>query len=165
MKRALLVGALGLAITATPVGATEAGVSSPTRFQTPTSQVVNPVAVNDAVLWKSTELYKATILWNKVQYANTHKIKHSSYGGEALYGNGACGGNLPTCRIMQCENGGKITGRNPTNHRVSGKWQIDDGTWDGYGGYSSAEDAPESVQDERAAQIWDGGNGRGQWAC
>jgi hypothetical protein len=65
---------------------------------------------------------------------------------------------------MQCESGGNIRAENPTSS-ASGKWQIIDGTWNGYGGYSRASDAPESVQDERAAQIYAGGRGRSQWVC
>jgi hypothetical protein len=79
-------------------------------------------------------------------------------------GSGRCGGNLPPCSVMQCESGGNIRAENPTSS-ASGKWQIIDGTWNGYGGYSRASDAPESVQDERAAQIYAGGRGRSQWVC
>jgi hypothetical protein len=77
---------------------------------------------------------------------------------------GRCGGDLPTCRIMQCESGGSDTAQNPSS-TASGKWQILDSTWGGYGGYRRARDAPESVQDARARQLWAGGAGRSQWAC
>ena len=79
-------------------------------------------------------------------------------------GSGACGGSLPTCAIMQCESGGDIHAENPTSS-ASGKWQIIDGTWNGYGGYARASDAPESVQDAKARQLWNGGAGRSQWVC
>jgi hypothetical protein len=74
-----------------------------------------------------------------------------------------CGGDLPSCGIMWCENKGKIRGKNPGSS-ASGKWQFVDGTWDGYGGYEHAEDAPEDVQDDKARELWDGGAGRGHWA-
>jgi hypothetical protein len=77
---------------------------------------------------------------------------------------GSCGGNLPTCAIMACESGGDPLAENPTSS-ASGKWQIIDSTWAGHGGYAHASDAPEHVQDERAAEIWAGGSGRGQWDC
>lgn len=78
-------------------------------------------------------------------------------------GTGRCGGNLPPCSVMYCESGGSLTARNRSG--AAGKWQIMPGTWNGYGGYSSADQAPESVQDERAAQIYAGGAGAGNWVC
>ena len=65
---------------------------------------------------------------------------------------------------MYRESGGNIRAKNPTSS-ASGKWQILDSTWAGYGGYSSAMYAPESVQDARAAQIWAGGRGCSAWAA
>lgn len=82
----------------------------------------------------------------------------------ASYGSGACGGNLPPCSVMMCESGGSLTAQNP-NSSASGKWQILDSTWANYKGYSRAMYAPESVQDERAAQIYAGGAGRSAWVC
>lgn len=76
---------------------------------------------------------------------------------------GRCGGSLPTCGVMNCESGGNIRAENPSSS-ASGKWQIIDSTWGGYGGYSRASHAPESVQDERARQLWAGGAGAGHWA-
>lgn len=83
----------------------------------------------------------------------------------AQYGSGACGGDLPPCSVMMCESsGGNLRAQNPRSS-ASGKWQILDSTWAGYGGYARASDAPESVQDERARQVYAGGAGRGQWVC
>lgn len=117
-------------------------------------------ALSQVMLWNDTIFYN-----NLTKQATKSTKRYTSYSGPAIYGTGACGGDLPPCSVMMCENGGKITGTGMTNPRVSGKWQIHDGTWDGYGGYESAEDAPESVQDEKAALIYDGGAGRGQWEC
>jgi len=66
--------------------------------------------------------------------------------------------------IVMCESGGNYSAENPTS-TASGAYQIIDGTWDGYGGYSHASDAPPSVQDAKAAEIWNGGAGAGNWVC
>lgn len=62
---------------------------------------------------------------------------------------GACGGDLPPCWIMMRESGGDIRAQNPDSS-ASGKWQMLDSTWAGYGGYAHAKDAPEWVQDAKA---------------
>lgn len=61
---------------------------------------------------------------------------------------------------MWCENKGKITGKNP-HSSASGKWQIVDGTWNDYRGYEHAQDAPESVQDDKARELW--AESHGHW--
>ncbi len=93
------------------------------------------------------------------------KSKRSgTVGAAARYGSGACGGDLPPCSVLACESGGNLTAENP-HSTASGKWQILDSTWGGYGGYSRAMYAPEEVQDERARQIYAGGAGRSAWVC
>lgn len=104
---------------------------------------------------------------------------------EARYGSGACGGDLPPCSVLACESGGDLNAHNPSG--ADGKWQImsnDDGganTWattdtdgdnrpDAYIGpdgtaYDDPSDAPESVQDDRAREIYAGGAGRKAWVC
>lgn len=84
--------------------------------------------------------------------------------GTAQSSGGRCGGDLPPCSVMRCESGGNLRAENPSSS-ASGKWQIVDGTWDGYGGYRHAADAPESVQDAKARELYAGGRGRGQWVC
>lgn len=79
-------------------------------------------------------------------------------------GSGACGGNLPPCYVMMRESRGSLTAKNPSS-TASGKWQFLDSTWAGYGGYAHASDAPESVQDARAAQVWAGGSGCSNWSA
>jgi hypothetical protein len=66
---------------------------------------------------------------------------------------------------MRCESGGNTTAVNHNSIRPAGKWQITTGTWGGYGGYATADQAPEAVQDAKARELWRGGAGRGQWAC
>jgi hypothetical protein len=79
-------------------------------------------------------------------------------------GSGQCGGDLPPCYVMMRESRGDIRAENPVS-TASGKWQFLDSTWGGYGGYSHAADAPESVQDARAREVWAGGAGASNWAC
>lgn len=82
---------------------------------------------------------------------------------------GPSGGWAIPEHIVMCESGGDYTAENGGSRwagsTASGAYQIIDGTWGGYGGYDHAADAPPSVQDERAAQIWNGGAGRGNWVC
>lgn len=80
-------------------------------------------------------------------------------------GSGRCGGDLPPCYVMERESGGNIRAQNPTS-TASGKWQDLDSTWNGYGGYAHAKDAPEPVQDEFNRALYDGGAGCSHWnAC
>ena len=65
---------------------------------------------------------------------------------------------------MMCESKGNIRAQNPTSS-ASGKWQVINSTWNGYGGYATAASAPESVQDAFARQLYAGGAGRGHWVC
>lgn len=79
-------------------------------------------------------------------------------------GNGRCGGSLPPCYVMMRESGGNLTAKNPRS-TASGKWQALNPTWNGFGGYSEAWQAPEAVQDAFAAQLWAGGSGCSHWAA
>jgi muramidase (phage lysozyme) len=65
---------------------------------------------------------------------------------------------------MMRESGGNITAQNPTS-TASGKWQFINSTWAGFGGYAEAWMAPESVQDDKARQLWAGGSGCGHWSA
>lgn len=80
-------------------------------------------------------------------------------------GTGACGGDLPPCWVMNRESGGDPTVWNRQGSGASGKWQVMPGTWAGYGGYSAAAYAPESVQDEFARRLWAGGAGCAHWSA
>lgn len=73
-----------------------------------------------------------------------------------------CGGALPSCCTLEHESHGTPDAQNPTSSS-SGLWQFTDDTWAGYGGYQHAADAPASVQNERAVQVFAGGRGASNW--
>lgn len=94
-----------------------------------------------------------------------------STGGQSYNGNPSgsvngypCGGDLPPCYVLKRESGGNPRAENPVS-TASGLWQFIDGTWNGFGGYSHASDAPPDVQNEKARLTWAGGAGAGHWAC
>lgn len=98
----------------------------------------------------------------------------------AVYGSGACGGDLPPCSVMRRESGGNIRAINRTGcggRGCYGKWQFDPVTfipgctvtkWEArtcgtYQGFQFASDAPEEVQDARARELWANGAGHSHW--
>ena len=80
------------------------------------------------------------------------------------YGSGRCGGNLPPCYVVDRESKGQIDIYNTQGSGASGKYQFMPETWNGYGGYANAADAPESVQDAKAEEVWAGGAGCSHWS-
>lgn len=64
-------------------------------------------------------------------------------------GGGGCG--LDT--IKQRESGGNYAAQNKRS-TASGAYQVLNGTWGGYGGYSRAGDAPAAVQDKFAGELY-----------
>ncbi|HEY8547174.1 MAG TPA: transglycosylase family protein [Acidimicrobiales bacterium] len=72
------------------------------------------------------------------------------------------GGGCVPDYIVQRESGGDYKAENPTS-TASGKYQFLDSTWNGYGGYQHASDAPPAVQDAKACEVWDNGNGAHHW--
>jgi septal ring factor EnvC (AmiA/AmiB activator) len=76
---------------------------------------------------------------------------------------GAGGGWSIPYSVVNCESGGQDL--TPNSAGASGYYQIIPSTWAGYDGYSQAYQAPKSVQDQRAAQVWNGGAGASNWVC
>jgi Transglycosylase-like domain len=77
---------------------------------------------------------------------------------------GGGGGSCNPESIVQRESKGDRKAVNPSSG-AGGKYQFLPSRWSGYGGYSRAEDAPESVQDERFNETWAGGDGSPHWGC
>jgi septal ring factor EnvC (AmiA/AmiB activator) len=76
---------------------------------------------------------------------------------------GAGGGWSIPYSVVNCESGGQNL--TPNSAGASGYYQILPSTWNGYGGYSQAYQAPKSLQDQRAAQLWNSGAGASNWVC
>lgn len=96
-----------------------------------------------------------TVYHHSYSSSSTHSYSSSSYSG---------GNYTIPSSIVQCESGGNYRAVNSSSG-AGGAYQIMPSTWDGYDGYPNAESAPPAVQDQKAAQIWDGGRGRSQWSC
>jgi hypothetical protein len=107
-------------------------------------------------LWTDTLLWNNTVRWNTaVEQAKIAEARKARKGVTAAVTStlrlasapsGRCGGNLPPCWIMMRESRGLV-------HIHDGKWQIIPSTWQGFGGYANAGDAPEDVQDAKAASM------------
>ncbi len=91
--------------------------------------------------------------------ANARKAKSA-----APTGRGGSGGGCSPDSIVQRESKGDPNAVNPSSG-AGGKYQFLPSTWSGYGGYARAQDAPESVQDERFNEVWAGGSGSSHWGC
>lgn len=91
-----------------------------------------------------------------------------------------CGGDLPPCWVLDRENpnrdltaynggahhpAGYLGGNPEGDSTASGKWQFLRSTWNGFGGFVNAADAPWQVQDAKARQVWAGGRGCSHWAA
>lgn len=172
MKRALAAAISASVLLATPAVAHDGCHECSTwpeyrahyleRHEPPTDRLLATAAtdlVSDAWdAWK-----KADAAWDLahqpapstvVSYSSSVKVMGS------LYVDGPYA--IPTYIVM-CESGGNYRAENATSS-ASGAYQIIDGTWANFGGYSHASYAPPSVQDEKAAQLWAGGAGSFHWA-
>lgn len=156
------IGAVGaLALAAVPfVGGLEASAGTTSAQTHPPHSVrltaasfrLHPLAQHE----KAAELkrFYEIATWNAAaeaaQAAQAGGPRRSGRGGGG--GGGTCAGSIPgnvIYRESKCDPRA-INGRSG----ASGKYQALDSTWGGYGGYSRASDAPESVQDQWAAEAY-----------
>lgn len=69
-------------------------------------------------------------------------------------------------RIANCEGAnGYINRPHNGGSTAAGKYGYLRGTWNNFGGYATADQAPEAVQDERASQDIAAGKANQQWAA
>lgn len=123
------------------------------------------------------ELLKNTLLLQQAKtdqaaQAQQAQLAESSYEPEPEYQPPHQTGGLTPAKypcaipayICTRESNNTINAENPVSS-ASGKYQFLDSTWNGYGGYSHAADAPEEVQDAKARETYAGGAGASHWAC
>ena len=97
-----------------------------------------------------------TVTIDSVRSAVESKVEAAQQGGtsDLAYEPVRCGGVAPiTATIRQLESGNqydRLNGNAHTGATASGAYQYTNGTWNGYGGFKRAMDAPPHVQDERA---------------
>lgn len=78
-------------------------------------------------------------------------------------GPGPCSApNLPLSWIAWCESGCNPTKLNTQGSSAAGKYQWLTSSWGGYGGYATADQAPESVQDQKSLEAYQA-SGMGPW--
>lgn len=75
------------------------------------------------------------------------------------------GSGCSEASIIARESGGDPTVYNTSGSGASGLYQFMPGTWDGYGGYANAADAPPEVQQQKFNEVYAGGAGASHWGC
>lgn len=180
MKRLLIAACVCVAVIIMFMALSTAGAETPittTTVSTTTSTTLDPAAVqkwNEAVWFaavaenerkaqeEAQAKAQAAAKAQQAQRAKTQQRQSSprSSGGLVPAQNGCA---IPSY-ICARESNNTLNAKNP-NSTASGKYQFLDSTWAGYGGYAHASDAPESVQDAKASELWNGGRGCSHWSA
>jgi len=165
VRRALIITATALTVAATLVAIpqSQAVAGPPVRATTTTTQPDWPAIIRRQKLER--------LFWAEVvrrQRADAAYLRLLRYAAAVAaartYPHGLCGGDLPPCYVMRRESGGNITAQNPRS-TASGKWQVLDSTWRGWGGVRKARYASEQVQDDFARRLWNHGAGCSHWSA
>lgn len=117
----------------------------------------------------ATHNYNLALFYNSLQNrsassTNTQRTSGGCGVREPLYREGdRLGGSSVPSHIVNRESGGNYNSCNKSS-TASGRYQVLDSTWAGYGGYARAVDAPMDVQDAWAEEAWAAAGCR-PWAC
>lgn len=164
MRRFTVIGVALMGIAAMILPLTQAvassGNSHPPHAKRLSAAIIQSGAL-DATLANQAETAALQQFFEAVAYAQALEAaqaaeaarahRRSSGGGGASTG-GTCAGSIPG-HVIYRESKCDPRAVNPRSG-AAGKYQILESTWAGYGGYATADQAPEEVQDERAAQIY-----------
>ena len=88
----------------------------------------------------------------EAEQAAVHRRSSRAGSGGGGGGGGTCAGSIPG-HIIYRESKCDPRAVNSSSG-AAGKYQVLPSTWDGYGGYTSAADAPEALQDQWAAEAY-----------
>lgn len=165
MKRLLLVACILLS------GTAHAGVTKPAPLdEMVRNRFTRAVQVDEVVALKLLPVIKDRAREVRAEWVESYEgwkerqeVSEPVATETTSWGTGIGPYAIPTYIVM-CESGGNYDAENAVS-TASGAYQIVDGTWAGFGGYSHASDAPPAVQDAKAAQLWANGAGASHWAA
>ncbi len=158
---AAIVGSAALALPLTQAVASSESIRPPHAERRNAANLSNaPVNTAFATFARSVELdsYLDAVANQQVLdylnalHASEAASSRRSSGGRGGGGGGTCAGSIPgniIYRESKCDPRA-VNGRSG----AAGKYQVLASTWDGYGGYATADAAPESVQDAWAAEAY-----------
>ena len=166
MRRALIATTIVLTVFTALVAIPQSQAGAqPQQTQHPTAAAKSdPCRPGDAPCWRNhinRRIWMAEVA-RQQRYARLLAYA-AAVAASRAYPHGLCGGDLPPCYVMRRESGGNITAQNPRS-TASGKWQVLDSTWRGYGGVRKARYASERVQDDFARRLWNHGRGCSHWS-
>ena len=177
-KAIIIVASISLVIAAVLID--ETAGSTPIRTDKVTAAVATcdpaPAACGEVSWVAGLDKYVADQVAFYAALAEASKSTGSrSSGGGGRYPSGCVGGEsacIPTtpgsCVLpayICARESSAINKWNYGGSGASGKYQAMPGTWGGYAGYQYAADAPESVQDQWATELWNNGAGCSHWSA
>ena len=178
-KTIVIVASIALVVAAVLIAETSASTPTKTDKVTTTAVVAcdpAPAACGEVSWVAGLDKYLADQVAFYAALAEASKSSGSrSSGGGGRYPSGCVGGEsacIPTtpgtCVLPSYICARESSAINKWNYGgsgASGKYQAMPGTWGGYAGYQYAADAPESVQDQWATELWNNGRGCSHWAA